>query len=214
MRESDEAPGAVIRHEQKYVSRHLQLSMRRASIVMPTCGLTNRKRWKSNWRNSISRRQWSPRRIIARARTIRGPAVLSKNYAEIGFDGSPPNSIRHGQRIRRVARITLTIILSPKRARGDAKLSGKLRLTMPFLDNRVERVIKENCRDGMLLISRLRLRTVFMVAISRTLFYKVSKMIRQIRFYVQRIDFSNRREFILPSFLNRYSAPFLLFRFG
>jgi len=57
-------------------------------------GLTNRKRRKSNWRNTISRRQWSSRRIIARARARvdTRPAVLSKNYAEIGFDTFLPRS--------------------------------------------------------------------------------------------------------------------------
>lgn len=40
-----------------------------------------------------------------RARVDTRPAVLSKNYAEIGFDACPSlDPIRRGQRIRRVAR--------------------------------------------------------------------------------------------------------------
>lgn len=54
------------------------------SIVDPVRGLTNRKCRKSNWRNSISRRQWSPRRIIARV--VRRVLFQKLRSLEISFE--------------------------------------------------------------------------------------------------------------------------------
>jgi len=92
-------------------------------------GLTNRKRRKSNWRNTISRRQWSSRRIIARARaraSIRDRLYFPKITLKSASTHSSLDPIRHSQRIRRIARIVLTIILSSGRPRDDAKPSDKL----------------------------------------------------------------------------------------